>query len=435
MNTSQTQGASPKKFNLTSWVSRQLHLPPTEAEIAVTGAVVFILGALLLIALNWNAMIYAILLSVALCGAVTAFFTSLSLLKEDKIRANYSLSIPFDMKRNNLAVLSPNMKVSGDDDLLFLQEIGRFASLKPPPEGKPIRKKDKTKHKDKKVDQTEGGTQFLSSQEIFQYCGELLQYHILKIIYLHQRDIWLSLHLDREDKENGNQPDKEEATAKTDEKEEINNLMLGLPPDEKEVTLTKTFQYQGQQLWEVVSRNRFSRIDQERVFWKEARLLVPDNTRVSLNYVVSSPVPGKEGYNLKLIKAGFLEVCFTFVPIDVTDAYPLSADTDTPSDATPSSDDTVPSSGIDHPESAKTVSGAEVSKEEGLEENVKEDKLDEASIRVFQFSFQMLATFNKLTAGNRQTDELKKWVKWLFAEIKKAMTDKALDITTLSKLE
>lgn len=446
----------PKKFNLVNWVSRQFRLPPVEAEIAVAGAVVFILGALLLIALNWDALIFAILLSVALCGAVTAFFTSFSLLKEDKIRINHSLSIPFDMKKNNLAVLSPDMKVSDDDNLLFLQEIGKFASLKPPPEGKPISKKERRRNKDKNGKIIpEGATHHpLGNQEIFQYCGELLQYYLLKIIYLHQNDIWLSLHLerdDREDKENSDQPDKEKAAlpTKADEKEQIDDLMLGLP-SKKEVMLTKTFQYQGTQLWEVVSRNRFARINQERIFWKDARLLVPDNTRVSLNYVISSPVPGKEGYNLKLIKAGFLEVCFTFVPIAATDAYPLSADTETPSDAvppadatspsdaTPPVDDAVPSSEIDNVESAEAsevTSETEVSKEGSPEEAPKKAEPEEPPIRIFQFSFQMLATFNKLTAGNRQTDELKKWVNWLFAGIKKALTDKVLDVTTLSKLE
>jgi len=35
----------------------------------------------------------------------------------------------------------------------------------------------------------------------------------------------------------------------------------------------------------------------------------------------------------------------------------------------------------------------------------------------------MTADFDRLTSGNRQTDELKSWVRWLFRKLKRSLAD------------
>jgi len=349
-----------KKDQLVKWFVSSCHLSPIEAQICVAGVVVVSLGTLLLLALNWDAKVLAILLSLSLFGSATSFISALALLKGELIQESFCISIPFDTLSNNLPDLTGLMTSTDlpNDSIV----VARYTELANIALAKPVSmKKIKTKDQRKaRQIQCDIGSHF---------CGELLQYQILRLIYYVQRNMLLSMKLGQEDEEEL-------------EGEGIQNPIPSTVPKRPTSTmmLTKTSVCPGDRLWDMVSGNRFAQLKSEQLFWKNSRFLVPDNTSVSLNYVVSSPIAGKEGYNVRFVKPMFFDLGYTVIPIAITDLGVLPP-------------------------------GLYLS-----------DEVSE-TVRTFKYVIQMTASFDRLTSGNLQTDELKEWVRWLFRRLRRSLAD------------
>ena len=346
-----------KKDKLVKWFVSSCHLSHIEAQICVAGVVVVSLGTLLLLALNWDAKVLAILLSLSLCGSVTSFVSSLALLKGEYIQESFSVSIPFDTLSNNLPDLTGLMGYTDlpNDSII----LARYTEMMNIGFAKPVSIKKIKDRKRAAQMQREIGSHF---------CGELLQYQILRLIYYVQRNMFLSMKLGQEDEQEAEEGRKN-MTQSTVSKRPTSTMML-----------TKTSVCPGERLWEIVSGNRFAQLKSEQLFWKNGRFLLPDNTNVSLNYVVSSPIAGKEGYNVRFVKPMFFDLGYTVIPIAITDLGVLPPGLYLPDEA------------------AETV-------------------------RTFKYVVQMTANFDRLTSGNLQTDELKEWVRWLFRRIRRSLAD------------
>src|SRR5439155_486947 len=126
--------------------------------------------------------------------------------------------------------------------------------------------------------------------------------------------------------------------------------------------------------------NRFAQSGSERFLWQHSRLRLPQATRLTLEYVPSSPETGPERHTVRLVKSGFFEVNFEVTPIIATGTGVLPAGLVLPAD-------------------------------------------QRSHIRTFQYEVRMSADFYRLTAGNWQTEELKNWAKWLFSEVKRSLGD------------
>ncbi len=145
-------------------------------------------------------------------------------------------------------------------------------------------------------------------------------------------------------------------------------------------SLMKMTEYQGGHIIKFVSTNRFAQPPSEQAFWEGARIQLPEGTTVTLGEI--APLNGLPygGHKLRLVKTGFFEIGFSALLVSATPR------------------------GVLQP-------GLHFYDEERV------------SIRTFQYTIQMSAHFNRLTAGNQQTPELKRWVRGLFRTIHESLSD------------
>jgi hypothetical protein len=87
---------------------KKIKLTPFERQACLTGTLVVLLGTLLLIALNWGALLYSVLLSIVLGGAVIAVVSTGALLKEEQFQSHFEFSIPFDTETKRLPLMDPD---------------------------------------------------------------------------------------------------------------------------------------------------------------------------------------------------------------------------------------------------------------------------------------------------------------------------------------
>jgi hypothetical protein len=144
--------------------------------------------------------------------------------------------------------------------------------------------------------------------------------------------------------------------------------------------LSKIQDYPGETFLRVIASNRFSDSDMERFYWEHGHLLLPTNTNVSLIHTAPSSASGPEKFILRLKKPLFFEIDFIVEPLGATGM------------------------GILPP---------------GLALNPELT----ARCETYQFQISMRATFEKLTAGNSQTQEYKDWANWLFSRVKDNLGD------------
>jgi hypothetical protein len=129
-----------------------------------------------------------------------------------------------------------------------------------------------------------------------------------------------------------------------------------------------------------VANNRFSQSDMERFRWEHSRFPLPKNTTLTLVHLVSSASTGTEKYIVRLEKPMFFQINFVIEPLIGTGPgiLPKGLDVD--------------------PQLA-------------------------ASCETYQFRITTQARFEKITAGNSQTQEYKDWAAWLFAGVKDNVGD------------
>jgi hypothetical protein len=303
--------------------------------VAAIGGFVLLLGATIaLVVLNWSEKTLAPVLSILLVGTATTLAAVLVSLKESTIESAFSTSIVFDTAEGAPAMVIPDPnspKVSSR--LSELVRLGRPATNR---NGKTVMTIQKP----------------TNANERFTFCGELLQYRLLRAVERLQRGGWKVGQLFGT------------STAKVT----------------KPMKLSKIQDYPGRVFLNLVAGNRFSDSDMERFEWEHGHFPLPKNTAVSLIHVASSPVVGPEKFILRLRKPLFFQIDFVVEPLGATGMGIL------PSGLTLAPELT-------------------------------------ARCETYQFQVTMRATFEKLTAGNSQTQEYKDWANWLFSLVREDVGD------------
>jgi hypothetical protein len=331
---------------MTQWFSKKLDLTSIESQIVSSTAMVVLVGMLLLITSFWDNKIYAFFLAMAFCGAVTSLVSVGALLREEHLKENFFVSIPFDMSTASLPLVHPEFTSDAEHVILLSRvaelsgianRLGPVWNINNPPKGT---KTDMAIHLD---------------TEIARYCGELMQYHIFRVLHKLHDNLWFSSQL---------------------------AVRAGEEVTHPFATLKMT-EYQGGHLLKFVSTNRFAQPPSEQLFWSQSRLCLPEYTRVTLGEMVPSPGVAYGGHKVRLAKPGFFEIGFSVGLIGTSRRGVLPL-------------------GLNFPEEEK------------------------AHLRTFQYAAQMSVHFSRITAGNRQTKDLKRWARLLMRTVREAISDGAL---------
>jgi hypothetical protein len=148
----------------------------------------------------------------------------------------------------------------------------------------------------------------------------------------------------------------------------------------KPMKLSRTEDYPGKIFLPVVASNRFSNSSQQRFFWEHGHFPLPKNTSISLIHQAAVLTRSPEKHIVKLKKPMFFTIDFTVEPIGGTNVGLLPK-------------------GVSVPEDLASRS------------------------KTYHFKITIQATFERITAGNEQTQEYKDWVNWLAANLRESVGD------------
>lgn len=301
----------------------------TAIFVAAFGGFILLLGATVaLVILNWSEKTLAPVLSILVVGTATTLAAVLISLKETMIESAFTTSIVFDTADGAPAMIIPDSnspKVSS--------RLAEFVRL-----GRPAINRD-----GKTIITVQRPT---NAEEKFRFCGELLQYRLLRAVQRLQRGGWRVGQLFGA------------STATVIKPMKLSNIQ----------------DYPGTAFLSVVANNRFSESDMERFEWEHGHFPLPKNTSVSLIHSASSQ------FILRFKKPLFFQLDFVVEPLGATGMGVLP--------------------------SGLTLAPELTSRCE-----------------TYQFQVTMRANFEKLTAGNSQTQEYKDWANWLFLRLRDDLGD------------
>jgi hypothetical protein len=130
----------------------------------------------------------------------------------------------------------------------------------------------------------------------------------------------------------------------------------------------------------VIASNRFSNSEMESFYWDGLTFPLPTNTKIRLIHQVSSPETGPEKHIIQLRKPRYFDIEITLKPI-------MS-----------------PGPGV-------------------VPDGIILDPDVQKRCRTFRYQVSLRSDFDRRTSGKWETDELKKWAKWLFEELGKRLGD------------
>lgn len=140
--------------------------------------------------------------------------------------------------------------------------------------------------------------------------------------------------------------------------------------------LTRVTSLSPEICFQVVSKNRFSNSESEKEAWMKG-LILPEGTALKLVYLPESKKSGSEKRSVILEKPRFFKITITIEPT-MSSTHAL---------------------------------GIEMSPEQS------------ARCKTYLYLVKMVASFDRLTAGNWQTAEYRKWVDWLFGELRESLAN------------
>lgn len=297
----------------------------------ITGAGLLLLTTVLLVHLNWSAKIYGPVISILLIGTATTLATLLTLLKESQVESVMTTSVMLDSIDG-----APPMFV-GPGNTRVSERHAELGKLGHPAVKNPA-----------------GGAAIITSRvnadgEAFTFCGELLQYYVLKTLEKVQRG----------GSKFGFFGGAAVATVQP-------ALKVSLLED-----------HPGRDFLPIVAVNRFANSDTEQWLWQHGHMPLPNGTKLSLVHEARSGYTEK--YIVRLEKPLFFTIDIVIEPLGGIHGV-------------------VPGGVQLPPEVA-------------------------ARCETYSYKVTMHAMFNKITAGNWQTEEYKQWTDQLFAKLSEALHD------------
>lgn len=298
----------------------------------ITGVGLLLLTTVLLVHLNWSAKIYGPVISILLIGTATTLATLSTLLKESQVESVMTTSIMLD----SIDGAPPMFVGPGNTPVSDRHaELGKL--------GHPA------------INNPAGGAAIITSRvnadnEAFTFCGELLQYYVLKSVEKIQRG--------------GSKFGFISGAAFATVQPALKVSLLEDRP--------------GRDFLPIVAVNRFSNSDTEQWLWQHGHMPLPKGTRLSLLH--EAPTGGNvERHIVRLEKPLFFTIDIVIEPLGgVNGAVP---------------------------------GGVELQPEVA------------ARSKTYSYKVTMRAFFNKITAGNWQTEEYKEWADQLFKKLSEALHD------------
>jgi len=126
-----------------------------------------------------------------------------------------------------------------------------------------------------------------NESERFTFCGELIQYYLVRTIQRLQKGGW-----------------------KAGMVQGVSTAKISTP-----MKLSKMQDYPGEIFLSIVAENRFSNSDMEHFGWKHVHFFLPKDTQVKLIHTASSPSEGVEKFIVRLTKPNFFVISFVVEPL------------------------------------------------------------------------------------------------------------------------
>jgi hypothetical protein len=306
---------------------------------AIVGALLVFASTIALVVLNWSEKTFAPVLSILLVGTATTLAAVLVSLKESTSESTFVTSVVFDKVDGAPAWIE--FDPSSPKITSHLSESFRLGRPSIPVNGRAVSTIQKP----------------TSAGERFAFCGELLQYQLLRTIEKLQRGGW----------------------------EVRYSSGTSITTASKPVRLSRTQDYPGESFLSVVAVNRFSKSEIEQFAWKHGHLPLPPGTKVAFTHEASSLFTGHEKYVLRLKKPLFFLIDFVVEPIVTT--------------------------GTGEPPTGWLPPGVRLAPDLA------------GRCQTYTFWITMRATFDRVTAGNSQTQEYKDWADGLFSRVRDELSD------------
>ena len=236
---------------------------------AVVGFLLLFGTTIILVIWNWSERTLAPVLSILVVGTATMLAAVLVGLKPSTIESAFTTSVVLDTVAGTPPFLTvdPNKPEVMDRFSDFLR-IGQPAVNQ---NGKTVVTIQQPKNE----------------AERFTFCGELIQYYLVRSIQRLQKGGWKAGMV------NG-----------------ISTAKVTTP-----MKLSKIQDYPGEIFLNIVATNRFSNSDMERFDWKSVHFFLPRDTQVKLIHTPSSPSDGVEKFLVRLEKPRFFVIDFTVEPL------------------------------------------------------------------------------------------------------------------------
>lgn len=240
----------------------------------LSGFLLMLIATITLVVLNWSEKVLAPVLSILLVGTATTLGAVLITLKRSTLESSFPTSLVFDEDQGApVLVIADPMNFRLTSRLMDLSRLGRPATNC---NGKTVITITKPNNDD----------------ERFAFCGELLQYQILRIIQKLQRGGWSVGQLGGS------------STANVFETMRLSNIQ----------------DYPGRQFLSVIASNRFSDSDAELFWWEHGHFPLPKNTQVQFIHQASSATSGPEKHIVRFEKPLFFRFDFVVEPLGATGA-------------------------------------------------------------------------------------------------------------------
>jgi len=236
---------------------------------ACVGFLLLFGATLALVFLNWSEKTLAPVLSILVVGTATTLAAVIVSLKSATVESAFTTSVVLD----TAAGTPPFVNVDQNNPRLS-DRLSGFIRLGQPA----INQNGKTIVTIQKPND-EG--------ERFTFCGELLQYHLLRTIESLQRGGWKA------------------------------GMLYGASTATvtKPMRLSNTQDYPGKTFLSVVAANRFSNSDMERFGWEHGHLPLPKDTKITLIHLLPAITKGTEKFIVRLEKPRFFVIDFTVEPL------------------------------------------------------------------------------------------------------------------------
>lgn len=235
----------------------------------VVGLGLLLTATIMLVVLNWNSKTYFPILSSLLIGITATFGAIFFPLKASVDKEEFSTAIIFD-NQDSLPLFSNGV----GQDSRRAERQSTFSSLSRTTSGQ----KESTKLVAKKP---------TNPDEIFVFCGELIQYQFVRDLERLHRGGW--------------------STSQT--KSQLNSKIY------KPVKPTKMYKVPKEALEKLVSMNQFSRGDQQRFFLENGQLVLPKGCDLSLTFTPSSQAKGPNRHTINLVKKNYFEIEIAIQPM------------------------------------------------------------------------------------------------------------------------